>query len=229
MSLEILGDKPHRAILFGGSLVGVEVDNQFVKPLQGELHGGGTIIVEREGKFYLANLSCDKIVAGPFSTVQLAKKELLKRVEKQLKYDLVSPVADCQTPANRGLNLQLATAEVRAKLANEELMKEALEAALSNDVSERFLSSQAGGVQLRPLSSYGTGFTRATAQMDIALEERKEAIQQALQTDNSMDRYFSQAATEAAIQTIRINNPITNTTTTTTTFIEEDMEEEDDE
>ena len=65
--------------------------------------------------------------------------------------------------------------------------------------------------------------------MDIALEERKEAIQQALQSDNSIDRFFSQAATDAAIQTIRINNPITNTTTTTTTFIEEDMEEEDDE
>jgi hypothetical protein len=221
MNLEILGMKPHRAVLFGGSVLGLEIDNQLFKVIHGgsTLKGGSIVIIEKAGKYYLADLFCDKIVAGPFGTVELATKELRKRVEKQLKYDL-TPIADCETPVDRGLNLQLTTAEIRGNLAKNQLMKEAIEEALSNDITEKFLSSEAGGVQLRPSSSYGSGFSRATNQLNMDIEEQKQAIQNALQNPYSMDQYFSTEASEAAVQTIRVNpgtNTITTTTTTTTT------------
>jgi hypothetical protein len=221
MSLEILGEKPHRAVLFGGSVIGLEIDNQLLKVIHGgsTLQGGSIVIMEKNGSYYLVDLFCDKIVAGPFTSVDLATRELRKRVEKQQKYDL-SPIADCETPVDRGLNLQLTTAEIRGNLAKEQLMKEAVEAALSDTTTDRFLTTEAGGVQLRPSSSYGSGFTRATSQINIAMEDRKQAIKNALQNQYSMDQFFSTEASEAAVQTIRVNpgtNTITTTTTTTTT------------
>lgn len=228
MSLEILGVKPHRAILFGGSLLGLEIDNRIVKPLQGgsTLQGGSVIIVEEDGKFFLADVDRDKIIAGPFSTKELAKKELFKRIAKQQKYDLV-PLADCETPENRPLFLQKATANVRAQLAKKELMKEAIQAALSDETTDRFLTSEAGGVQLRPATSYGKVLPRATVEMDIETVRRKEEIRRALKYKYPEDRFFSSAATQDTTEVIRVNpgsNTVTTTTTTTTTTFPESMQ-----
>lgn len=190
MSFEVVGEKPHRAILFGGSLVGIEMENRMVE-VKSVLQGGAYGIVKDGSYYYVIDTDLNKRIFGPFSSAEIAEKQIQKQIEKE----------------QRSIRDKTYVAEPKKGPAiKNALMKEALEEALNMD--DQYFSSNVG-LQLPPSIMSETPMTRSSTIVNVALEERKQAIMNALQAESSVDRFFSQAANEAATETIKVQG--TNT------------------